>query len=100
MQSRQPLARLEREINGTGACMCAFDLCTVLYVSGGRAIVTAISQSTQKSYPSVDPPASDTYLEQRRTPSRDWRDLLEHRERVKKEESRLIPASVLSFHLH
>lgn len=35
---------LEWEINGVRACMCAFDLCTVVYVSGGRAIRTTISQ--------------------------------------------------------
>lgn len=62
--------------------MCAFDLWTVVYVSGGRAIVTAISQETRKRSPSVDPPASDTYLAQQRTPSRDWRDLLQREEEV------------------
>ncbi len=37
-------ALLEWEINGVSACMCAFDLCTVVYVSSGRAIGTTISQ--------------------------------------------------------
>lgn len=71
-------------------CVCAFDLWTVAYVSGGRAIATAISLETRKRSPSVDPAAADTYLEQRRTPSRDRRDLLQREEGVKREESRLL----------
>lgn len=97
MQSRQPWARLEGEINGRSARMCAFDLWTVVYVSGGRAIVTAISQQTRKRSPSVDPPASDTYLAQQRTPSRDWRDLLQREEEVEGGELAGFCA-ILSFH--
>ena len=65
-------ALLEWEINGASACMCAFDLCTVVYVSGGLGyqdhhLPIDIEMLQRWRDLSVDPETSDTHLEQQST---------------------------------